>query len=103
MVLTSNAKDKYTQIIHNILTFFNKAVMFKGRSDYLNREERQKSFLKVDALVKKRGITIYKLAKDLGLAPTVFSDWKTGKSKPKLDKLMKIAEYFGVSVEYFAN
>lgn len=91
------------EIIHNILTIFKHPRIIEERSDYLNKEERQKSFLKVDALVKKRGITFYKLAKDLGFAPTVFSDWKTGKSKPKLDKLMKIAEYFGVSVEYFAN
>lgn len=69
----------------------------------MNKEERKKSFLKVETLVKNRGITFYKLAKDLGMAPVVFSDWKTGKSKPKLEKLLKIAEYFGVSVDYFAN
>lgn len=28
------------------------------------------------------------------------SDWKNGKSTPKQDKLMKIADYFGVTVEY---
>lgn len=30
-----------------------------------------------------------------------FSDWKSGKSKPKVDKLKKIADYFGVTIEYF--
>lgn len=58
-------------------------------------------YQKFEQLVKARGITTYKVAKDIGLAPTVFSDWKSGKSKPKVDKLKKIADYFGVTIEYF--
>lgn len=58
-------------------------------------------FEKFEQLVKARGITTYRVAKDIGLAPTVFSDWKSGKSKPKADKLKKIADYFGVTIEYF--
>lgn len=54
-----------------------------------------------ERLVKARGITAYRVAKDIGLATTVFSDWKSGKSKPKADKLKKIADYFGVTIEYF--
>ena len=46
-------------------------------------------YQKFEQLVKARGITAYRVAKDLGLAPTVFSDWKSGKSKPKADKLKK--------------
>lgn len=56
---------------------------------------------KFERLVKARGITAYRVAKDIGLATTVFSDWKSGKSKPKVDKLKKIADYFGVTIEYF--
>lgn len=56
---------------------------------------------KFERLVKARGITAYRVAKDIGLATTVFSDWKSGKSKPKADKLKKIADYFGVTIEYF--
>lgn len=58
-------------------------------------------YQKFEQLVKSRGITAYRAAKDLGLAPAVFSDWKSGKSKPKADKLKKIADYFGVTIEYF--
>lgn len=58
-------------------------------------------YQKFEKLVKAKGITAYRVAKDLGLAPTVFSDWKSGKSKPKVDKLKKIADYFGVTIEYF--
>lgn len=56
---------------------------------------------KFERLIKARGITTYRVAKDIGLASTVFSDWKSGKSKPKADKLKKIADYFGVTIEYF--
>ena len=58
-------------------------------------------YQKFQQLVKAKGITTYRVAKDIGLAPTVFSDWKSGKSKPKVDKLKKIADYFGVTIEYF--
>lgn len=57
-------------------------------------------YQKFEQLVKARGISTYRVAKDIGLAPTVFSDWKSGKSKPKADKLKKIADYFGVTIEY---
>lgn len=48
----------------------------------------------------KKGVTDYQVAKSIGIKQTVFSDWKTGKSTPKLDKLQKIAHYFGVTTSY---
>ena len=56
---------------------------------------------KFQALLVERGLTAYRVAKDTGLSPMVFSDWKTGKSKPKADKLKILADYFRVSIEYF--
>lgn len=52
-------------------------------------------------LIEERGVTAYQVAKDTGLTPTLFSEWKSGKANPKADKLMKLADYFGVSIEYF--
>ena len=46
------------------------------------------------------GLTDYKVAKDLGFSRTTFVSWRAGKYTPKLDKLKKIADYFGVSVDY---
>ena len=40
------------------------------------------------------------VAKATGITPSTFSDWKKGKSKPNAEKQMKIANFFGVSVEY---
>mgnify|MGYP003301110772 CR=1 FL=1 len=67
----------------------------------LDKEKRKASFLKLDALVKAKGTNFYKLAKHFGWANSIFSDWKSGKSMPKTDKLLKLAEYFGVTVDYF--
>lgn len=58
-------------------------------------------YQKFERLVEARKVTVYRVAKDLEISPTVFSDWKSGKSKPKVDKLKKIADYFGVTIEYF--
>lgn len=73
------------------------------RKRKLNKEKRKKSFLKLDTLVNARKITFYVLAKDLNFTSTLFSDWKSGKSMPKTDKLIKIANYLGVSVDYFLD
>jgi transcriptional regulator with XRE-family HTH domain len=67
----------------------------------LGKENRKKSFKKLELLVNSRNITFYKLADELGLARSTFSDWKSGKSMPKTDKLIKISNYFGVEISYF--
>ena len=48
-----------------------------------------------------KGITDYRVAIDTGIRRSTFSDWKSGRSKPKTDKLKILADYFGVSVDYF--
>lgn len=67
----------------------------------MDKEKRKQSFLKLESLVSARNTTLYKVAGELGFARSLFSDWKSGKSMPKTDKLIKIADYFGVEVGYF--
>ena len=52
-------------------------------------------------LLDKNNKTAYQVSKGTGIAQSVLSDWKTGRSKPKVDKLKVLADYFGVSIEYF--
>lgn len=54
-------------------------------------------------LREKKGVTDYKVSKATGITRSTFTDWKTGRSKPKVDKLSLLANYFGVTVEYFLN
>lgn len=43
------------------------------------------------------------VAKATNIPPSTFSDWKKGKSAPKLEKLLKIAEFFEVEVSYLTG
>lgn len=56
---------------------------------------------KYAALRDAKGVTDYKVAIGTGVTKSTFTDWKNGRSEPKLEKLKKIADYFGVSIEYF--
>lgn len=58
-------------------------------------------YKKFAALLYEKHMTAYRVAKDTGISATVFSDWKSGKSKPKADKLKILANYFDVPIEYF--
>ena len=49
----------------------------------------------------ERKLSDYQVAKATGIATSTFSSWKAGTYKPKLDKIKKIADYFGVSIEAF--
>lgn len=54
-----------------------------------------------EELLKKTGKTSYQVSKDTGIAQSTLSDWKSGRSKPKVEKLKILADYFGVDVGYF--
>ena len=51
------------------------------------------------ALRDKKGVTDYAVATATGISQSTFSDWKSGRSKPKIEKLLKIAEFFGVTIK----
>lgn len=51
----------------------------------------------------EKGVTDYRVAEETGIPKSTFTDWRTGRSKPKLEKLSKIANYFNVPIDYFVN
>lgn len=53
-----------------------------------------------EKLCGEKGITPYRVCKETGLTTSTISNWKAGRYTPKADKLQKIADFFGVSVEY---
>lgn len=61
------------------------------------------SYEKVEKLLDAKNITAYRVSKDTGLSPTLFTDWKKKRSKPKVDKLLILARYFDVPLEYFVG
>lgn len=48
----------------------------------------------------KKGVTDYRVSEDTGISRSTFTDWKNGRSAPKVEKLLLLAEYFDVPVEY---
>ena len=47
-----------------------------------------------------RGLKDADVVKATGITKSTFSDWKSERSKPKQDKLQKIADFLSVSVDY---
>lgn len=54
----------------------------------------------INELLQNKGVSASKMMSELGFSSGLYSQWKSGKQKPSRDKLEKIAEYFGVSVDY---
>lgn len=51
-------------------------------------------------LMQMNGISAHKLEVEAPIAISSIQAWKNGKSKPSLDAVSKIADYFNVSVDY---
>lgn len=51
-------------------------------------------------LRKERGLTLKRLSELTGLAPSLISKYENGDRHPKIENWQKLADYFGVSVEY---
>lgn len=60
-------------------------------------------YKKFEQLLKKNKITAYRVAKATGIPASTFTDWKSGRSKPKIGKLMLLSKYFNVPIEYFLD
>lgn len=60
-------------------------------------------YQKYVALRDKKGVTDYMVSKETKISKSTFSEWKSGRSQPKANKLLKLAKYFGVSIEYFLD
>lgn len=54
----------------------------------------------VEKLIKEKGMNIKDLSRASGVAYGSLTDWKAGRSRPKIDKLERIAACLGVSVGY---
>lgn len=47
----------------------------------------------------ERHMTDYRVAKETGISTATLTQWKHGRSTPKVDKMLKIANLFGVKLE----
>ncbi|MDE7194477.1 MAG: helix-turn-helix domain-containing protein [Oscillospiraceae bacterium] len=54
-------------------------------------------------LLQEQGVTAYRVSKETGVTQTTLSDWKTGRAAPKMATLQKIADYFGVTLDWLCG
>lgn len=52
-------------------------------------------------LCSQRGLSVTKVANDVGIAATTAYDWIKKDAKPRPSTIKKIADYFGVDVSFF--
>jgi len=51
-------------------------------------------------LMRERNIKAVQLTSELGIHKSAISEWKNGRLKPSFEAIVKIADYFNVSVDY---
>ncbi len=57
-------------------------------------------FNNIFLLMEEKGVQAKELSEMTGISPGNISDWKSGRSAPKADTLIKIADYLNCSVDY---
>lgn len=59
-------------------------------------------YTRIKMLCERNGISITKLENEMGFSSGAIGKWRTSAS-PSIDKLYKVAKYFGVSIDYLAG
>lgn len=60
-------------------------------------------FMRLKKIRKARGISQLKLALDLNTNQNTISRYETGEREPCINELVKIADYFNVSIDYLVG
>lgn len=58
-------------------------------------------YRKFEELLKTHNVTAYQVSKATEISTATLTEWKKGTYTPKIDKLKKIADYFGIPVTEF--
>ena len=59
--------------------------------------------VRLTELRKEKGLTQKNLADFLGIAPVSWQRFEYGSSKPKLENIISLADYFNVSLDYLVG
>jgi transcriptional regulator with XRE-family HTH domain len=54
-------------------------------------------------LLRSRGINAVTLAKEIGVPKSIVYEWRSGVRDPSLENMLRVADYFGVSLEYLTG
>lgn len=53
-----------------------------------------------ERLLSDKGMKVADVVKATGVSYSAFSDWKSGRSTPKYERMKKVADFLGVSVSF---
>ncbi|HAQ40135.1 MAG TPA: hypothetical protein DCM73_04390 [Clostridiales bacterium] len=56
---------------------------------------------KIFELLENKNLTFKEVAKAIGISPNNFTEWKKGRITPSGTMIIKLANYFGVPIDYF--
>ena len=59
-----------------------------------------RDFMRLKEIRKSKGISQLKLAMDLNTNQNTISRYETGEREPGINELIKIADYFNISIDY---
>ena len=74
-------------------------INIEKKDDY-KRIRRLEAYARFMEILDKKGLTPYNVGKNTDISTATLSDWKSGKSMPKNDKMEKIADYLDVDKDY---
>lgn len=60
----------------------------------------EEDFMRLKEIRKSKGLSQLKLAMDLNTNQNTISRYETGEREPSINELIKIADYFNISVDY---
>ena len=63
------------------------------------KEFYRKVYENYERLRDAEGLNNYQVSLRLGISTSMFSEWKSDISRPKIETLLKIADLFGVSLD----
>lgn len=66
-------------------------------------ERRREMYARYAAMRDARNLKDIDVSRETGIPASTFTDWKNGKSSPKIDKIIKIADLFQVSLDDFVR
>lgn len=54
-------------------------------------------------LLNQNGLNALTLAKQIGVPKSVVYEWRSGEREPSVENLVKLSDFFGVSLEYLTG
>ena len=75
---------------------YNKSTLTKGCTEMSNLGNKETFAKNLSYLIDKHGIEQKELAEIVGVAPSTFNAWVKAKKYPRIDKIERLANYFGI-------